>query len=116
MIKYLTENPDRVPYLINHSSKKSYPEQVFENALVSSNITGWLYAYQHGIYEYDFAWPEQKIDVEIDGSTHLLENVKKIDIRRDEFSKNKGWIVLRFTASQVKKDVVSCIKELRNYL
>lgn len=115
-IKYLTENPDKVPYLINHSSKKSYPEQIFENALLSSGLTGWTYAFQHGIYEYDFAWPEKKIDVEIDGSTHLLEKVIEIDARRDAFSKEKGWIVLRFTASRVKKDVMSCIEELRKYL
>lgn len=115
-IKYLTENPDKVPYLINHSSKKSYPEQIFENALISANITGWQYAYQNGIYEYDFAWPEQKIDVEIDGATHLSEKVKKIDERRDQFSKENGWIVLRFPAQQVKTDVVSCINTLQSVL
>ncbi len=115
-IKYLEANPDKVPYLINHSSKKSYPEQIFENALISSGITGWVYAYQNGIYEYDFAWPEQKIDVEIDGSTHLLEKVKKIDARRDKFSQDQGWIVLRFSAETVKKDVISCINLLQNYL
>jgi very-short-patch-repair endonuclease len=115
-IKYLTENPDKVPYLINHSSKKSYPEQIFENALLSSGIKGWIYGYQNGIYEYDFAWPEQKIDVEIDGSTHLSDKVKKIDERRDIFSKESGWIVLRFTADKVKTDVVGCIKILNSTL
>lgn len=115
-IKYLTNNPDKVPYLINHSSKKSYPEQIFENALISANITGWQYAYQNGIYEYDFAWPEQKIDVEIDGATHLSEKVKKIDARRDLFSKQNGWIVLRFTANKVKTDVIDCINILQSHL
>lgn len=112
-IKYLTENPDKVPYLINHSSKKSYPEQIFENALISANITGWQYAYRNGIYEYDFAWPEQKIDVEIDGATHLSEKVKKIDERRDKFSTENGWIVLRFSSELVKKDIISCINRLQ---
>lgn len=115
-IKYLTENPDKVPYLINHSSKKSYPEQIFENALISANITGWQYAYRNGIYEYDFAWPEQKIDVEIDGATHLSEKVKKIDERRDKFSTENGWIVLRFSSELVKKDVISCINILQSTL
>ena len=27
--KYLLENPDKVPYLLNHSSKESYPEKYF---------------------------------------------------------------------------------------
>lgn len=115
-IKYLTENPDKVPYLINHSSKQSYPERIFENALNSSGITGWIYAYQNGIYEYDFAWPELKIDVEIDGATHLSEKVKKIDARRDKFSQDNGWVVIRFTAEQVKQDVVLCINTLKNFL
>ena len=112
-IKYLMNNPDKVPYLINHSSKKSYPEQLFENALISSEITGWEYAFRNGIYEYDFAFPEKKIDVEIDGGTHLSEKVKKIDERRDIFSKSQGWTVLRFTADEVKKDIIKCINILK---
>jgi very-short-patch-repair endonuclease len=115
-IAYLTANPDKVPYKINHSSKKSWPEQVFENALIASGISGWTYRYQNGIYEYDFAFLEKKIDVEIDGGTHKSEKVKKIDKRRDEFSKSRGWKVIRFEASRIKKDVVGCINELKNFL
>lgn len=115
-IKYLTAHPDKVPYLINHSSKKSWPEQVFENALISSGIIGWKYAYQNGIYEYDFAWPDRKIDVEIDGGTHKTEKVIKIDERRDIFSISNGWKVKRFTADRVKKDVIGCINELKEIL
>ncbi len=115
-IKYLTANPDKVPYKINHSSKKSWPEQVFENALISSGIDGWKYGFQNGIYEYDFAFVDKKIDVEIDGGTHLTEKVKKIDERRDKFSRDNGWIVLRFEATKVKKDVLGCINELKKYL
>lgn len=116
MIKFLLNNPDKVPYLKNHSSKKSYPEKIFENALNSCNITGWVYNYQNGLYQYDFAWPDKKIDVEIDGGTHTLEKVKKIDERRDAFSKEHGWIVIRFEAKIIKNDVVSCINELKKYL
>jgi len=112
-IKYLEENPDKVPYLINHSSKQSYPEQVFQNALISSEITGWFYNYRVGIYQYDFAFPELKIDVEIDGAIHETPKVKRIDERRDAFSKSHGWTVIRFTAKQVKSDVISCIKKLK---
>ena len=115
-IKYLFANPDKVPYRINHSSKKSYPEQVFETALISSGIDGWEYAFQNGIYEYDFAFVEKKIDVEIDGGTHKLEKVKRIDARRDDFSKSQGWRVVRFEASRVKKDVIGCINELKQIL
>ena len=113
---YLIANPDKVPYLINHSSKKSYPEQIFENALIASNITGWKYAYQNSIYEYDFAFVDKKIDVEIDGGTHTSEKVKKIDTRRDLFSKSQGWTVIRFTTKEVKLDVINCINILKKLL
>jgi len=114
-IKYLTEHPDKVPYIINHSSKRSWPEMVFENALKSYNIVGWQHKYRNGMYEYDFAFPTIKLDVEIDGGTHKTEKVRKIDQRRDEFSIKDGWKVLRFEAEKVKKDVVSCINELQKY-
>lgn len=115
-IEYLKNNPDKVPYLINHSSKQSYPEKVFENALKSSNITGWVLKYRNGLYEYDFAFPDKKIDVEIDGGTHKSDKVKKIDARRDTFSKENGWIVIRFEAERVKKNVIECINELKKVL
>lgn len=115
-IKYLQEHPDRVPYVINHSSKPSWPEEVFKNALLSSGIEGWEYKYRNGIYQYDFAIPGKKIDIEVDGGTHETEKVKRIDKRRDEFSRQTGWTVIRFTAKQVKKDVVGCINELKLFL
>lgn len=115
-IKYLMEHPDKVPYIINHSSKKSWPEQVFENALKSAGIDGWEFRYRNGIYEYDFAFLDKKIDVEIDGGTHKTDKVIQIDKRRDKFSKENGWKVIRFDAERVKKDVISCINELKRFL
>ena len=111
-IKYIQQNPDKAPYLMNHSSKMSYPEKRFKEALEYNNITGWKYNFQNGIYQYDFAFIDLKLDVEIDGGTHLLEKVKKIDERRDKFSISKGWTVLRFTAKQIKSDINKCISEL----
>jgi very-short-patch-repair endonuclease len=115
-IKYLNEHPDKVPYKLNHSSKMSYPEKIFKNALESALITDWSYNYQHGIYSYDFAFPKLKIDVEIDGGTHNQERVKKIDERRDKFSIDNGWIVIRFTSKEIKENVLKCIQILKLYL
>jgi len=115
-IKYLQQNPDKVPYIINHSSKESYPEKIFRKALESSGIDGWQQSYRAGIYEYDFAFIEQKIDVEIDGDTHNSEKVKRIDERRDEWSRQNGWRVVRFTTKDVREDVVGCINHLKKLL
>jgi very-short-patch-repair endonuclease len=108
-IKFLIENPDKVPYLLNHSSEMSYPEKILANALSESGICGWVYNYRNGLYAYDFGFPDIKLDIEVDGATHNLEKVKKIDIKRDKFSKSLGWTVLRFSASEIKENVIRCI-------
>ena len=58
-------------------------------------IQGWIRNYQNSIYEYDFAFPLKKIDVEVDGKTHNLPKVQEIDKRRDEWSKSQGWRIIR---------------------
>jgi len=112
-IEYLKKHPDKIPYRLNHSSKMSYPEKRFMESLEENNIVGWVYKYQVGLYEYDFAFPEIKLDVEIDGGTHLQEKVKKIDQRRDAWSRSRGWEVLRFTAKEVKSNIQQLIEQLK---
>jgi len=116
LIEYLNNNPDEVPYRKFHNGEKSYPEMVFENALISNKIYGWEYDYPNGIYNYDFAFIDLKIDVEIDGGTHLQDDVIKKDKRRDEWSISNGWQVIRFTAKEVKSDVNQCISKLKEFM
>jgi len=116
MRRFFEKDPDRVPYKINHSSHDSWPEKIFENALKRHGIIGWVRRYIHGIYEYDFAFPEIKLDVEIDGKTHKTEKVKAIDKRRDEWSISLGWKVLRFDGSLMIKEVEMCIEKLKEYI
>jgi len=115
-LKFLEANPDKVPYKLNHSSKRSWPEIFFEKALIEAGITGWFPEFCNGIYRYDFAFPEIHLDVEIDGGTHLQDKVKKIDSRRDAWSRSKGWKVLRFTSSQIRTEISEVIDFLKKYI
>jgi len=115
-IKYLNENPDKIPYLLNHSSKQSWPEKRFQKILENNNINGWIYNYSVSRYCLDFAFPEWKIDVEIDGETHQLDNVKKIDQKRKIFLENLNWTIIRFTAKEINDDPFTCIQKIINYL
>lgn len=113
-IEWLQKNPDKVPYVVNHSSKMSYPEKILYDALeLNVDTSLWVYRYRVGIYEYDFAFPSLKIDVEVDGQTHITEKVRKIDIRRDSFAIENGWTVLRFTANDVKTNVDLCVEKIQ---
>jgi very-short-patch-repair endonuclease len=115
--KFLSENPDKVPYRLNHSSKESYPEKIFREAL-EQNILDipWIQEYHFGVYSFDFAFPTLKIDVEIDGATHKLPKVKEIDLRRDKEANDNGWIVVRFDAEKIKYDTSVCVDKIKNLI
>ena len=66
-------------------------------------------------YILDFAIPELKIDIECDGSAwHKKGNNR--DNKRNWFLKNKGWIVLRFTDKEIKKDIQSCVNKIKDII
>ena len=100
--EFLERNPHMIPYVRNNSSKKSFPEEIFESLLIENKIEGWFYNYRVGRYIFDFAFPDLKLDVEIDGSLHLTDKGILHDKKRDEYSTSLGWKVLRISAADVK--------------
>lgn len=119
-IKYLTNNPDKVPYLLNHSRKESYPEKYFTELFIKENINV-TRKLQVSYYELDFCIPDKKINIEIDGDQHYLDN-KAInnDIKRNKFLEEKGWDIIRIKWSDYQKmnyeEKVIYITELKNYI
>lgn len=103
-IKYLSENPDKVPYKLNHYSKgSSYPEKYWKRVFDKFKLE-YTEQYQIHTYQLDFALVEEKIDIEIDGDQHYLDKrITKSDKRRDEYLKNLGWKVIRIRWSEYKK-------------
>jgi len=102
---YLIKNPDKVPYRLYHSSKISNPEKILKDLFEKNNIKGWVYNLPFSIYSLDFAFPDLKIDIEIDGATHLQDKVIKIDKKRDAILEQEGWKIIRFKASEIKNNV-----------
>lgn len=117
-IKFLRENPDMVPYKLNHYSKgRSYPEEYWKRILDSHKIS-YTEQYQVGPYQLDFVIGNN-IDLEIDGDQHYLDKrVVASDKRRNEYLENLGWKIVRIKWSDYKKIVdkkafIDCIlKEL----
>ena len=98
--KYLMENPHMVPYKLNHSSKISYPERYFLRVL-----KGFIFQYKvpGTLYEIDFANPDRKIAIEIDGDQHYLDQMMiEHDIKRDQTLKDIGWETIRIRWSHYK--------------
>lgn len=103
-IKYLTENPDMVPYKLNHYSKgPSYPERYWKKILDKANIK-YVMQYPIHTYQLDFALVEEKIDIEIDGDQHYLDpRIIESDKRRNEYLESLGWKIIRVRWSDYKK-------------
>lgn len=120
-IKYLKENPDKVPYLLNHYSKgESYPEEYFDKIFKNNNLK-YEKQLQISIYQLDFAFIENGINIEIDGEQHYVDNrIIESNKRKDIFLKDNGWDVIRIRWSEYKKmnksDKEKYINDLINYI
>ena len=101
-IKFLRENPDMVPYKLNHYSKgRSYPEEYWKGILDSHGVS-YTEQYQVGPYQLDFVIGN--IDLEIDGDQHYLDKrVVASDKRRNKYLENLGWKTIRVKWSDYQK-------------
>lgn len=119
--KYLTENPDQVPYLLNHSSKgPSYPELYFTDLFKKENIK-LEFMFPFLSYTLDFCDSIQKIDIEIDGEQHYVDRrIIEHDKRRNQRLLDSGWRIYRIRWSKYKalsfKEKQKEIQKLKNFM
>lgn len=99
--KFLKDNPDKVPYLQNHSSKQSYPEAYFSKCLEN---TGLFSEFRVKTYRLDFANPSMKRYLEIDGEQHYNDpRIVKHDKIRTKVLSELGWVGMRVRWSEFSK-------------
>jgi very-short-patch-repair endonuclease len=114
--EYLLKNPDKVPYLLNHSSKESYPEKYFTEILDNNNLH-YEKEYQIALYSLDFGFIDAKIDLEIDGEQHYVDKkIVESDKRRSDYLESLGWKIIRVRWSKYKKLLDNERKEYINRL
>ncbi len=58
-----------------------------------------------GNYIVDFACPEHRLVIEVDGSQHAEDQVIRYDEKRSGYLEAQGWQVLRFWNDDVLKDI-----------
>ena len=79
------------------NNEQSYPEKFFEK-VINNEFDDKNYETEHpvGIYSIDFAWPDKKLAIEIDGDQHKrFEEIIERDKRKDAYLESLGWKVLR---------------------
>jgi len=118
--EYLKNNPDKVPYLLNHSRNESYPEKYFTELFKNEKIEV-IKKFRIGLYELDFSIPDKKINIEIDGEQHYVDNkIVESDMRRNKYLSDLGWITYRIRWSEYQKlnfeEKKKCIENIKNKL
>lgn len=68
------------------------------------------------VAEVDMAYPELKIAIECDGSAHLDEEVRDVDLPRQNDLVLLGWTVLRFSYRRVQEHPEAVVAEIRDAL
>ena len=64
-------------------------------------------------YRIDFAYPEYKLAVELDGHDyHKTKEQRSRDAKRDRKLNSIGWEVMRFTGSEIFKNAYECLDEI----
>jgi hypothetical protein len=61
-------------------------------------------------YKIDIASKYHMIAIEVDGISHNSLKVKECDERKNKLLALKGWKVLRFTNSQIQKELENCVQ------
>lgn len=103
MKKFFDENPDRVYYRANHySNGPSYAEKYWLEVLTNAGLH-FQAEMRFGRFWLDFAFPDARIDLEIDGAQHYSsEKAILRDAVRDAYVRGRGWDVIRVNWSQFK--------------
>ena len=103
--QYLKLHPEKVPYVLNHSSKESFPEQFFRKAFTNEGFPKFTQDKYVNGYFLDFAFDGLYKYIEVDGEQHYLD--KKIvehDILRQKNLSITEWkCVCRIRWSKFQK-------------
>jgi leucyl-tRNA synthetase len=97
-------NPDGATPAQSLRKTQTISEGLLWSVLRANQLCGLKFRRQHPIEPWivDFACPQKKLVVEIDGGYH--NNVVENDLKRQKHLEELGWKVIRFTDKEVEED------------
>ena len=115
-LRWMKEHPEQTAWRLKNMS---YPEKCFQKILEDNGLDKKYLIYrEYSVFPYfiDFAFINEKLAVEIDGSQHLEEDRKRRDKKKDALLLSKGWKVLRIAANEVTHDGTKALKAVLDML
>ena len=110
MKQYYIDNPEKHPNrIMSLKGHETGIEKKFREEMENRDL---VFEKQHSIKRYyvDFAFPEHKIAIEVDGA--YWHKDKEKDLKRQQDIELEGWTVLRYGEKRVNTEVDKCVDEL----
>jgi very-short-patch-repair endonuclease len=105
-------------HIFGRAEKESGPqlespiEEMFWN-VAEPQIEGLTPQLEIGPYRVDFALPDYRTVIELDGHEyHKTKEQRTHDAKRERYLQENGWEVIRFTGSEIYKDTAGCVKQV----
>ena len=85
---------------------------------LKTNPLGYKFRRQHPFFNYiaDFFCYKLRLIIEVDGSIHNKEDVKKYDEEREKIIKSEGLKLIRFTNEEVMQQMEAVIIKIESML
>jgi hypothetical protein len=107
-------------HLGGSAGTRSWSEDIYLEAILASalpepvvNTRGTIPGFDH---EPDFVWHEQRLVIEIDGPGHTKPRRLCLDAAADARLRSAGWRVVRFKASDVRRDPARFVRTTHRLL
>jgi len=115
-LNFMKNNPEKTAWRL---SNVSYPEKLFIEHIEKNGLDKkYLIVREYSVFPYfvDFAFLNEMVAVEIDGSQHLLPERKKSDEKKDKLLNDLGWLVVRISEKEIKTNINNTFNQLINIL
>jgi very-short-patch-repair endonuclease len=67
-------------------------------------------------YEVDFWFPKYGLVVEVDGFTHLSDQHRLLDHRKDQVLMAKGFVIIRLNNNQIYENINLCLTQIETLI
>lgn len=104
-LEFMKNNPEKTAWRL---SNVSYPEKLCIEYIEKNGLDkNHSIVREYSVFPYfiDFAFVNEMVAVEIDGSQHLLPERKESDNKKDELLNELGWVVIRVSEKEIKTNI-----------
>ena len=115
-LEFMKNNPEKTAWRL---SNVSYPEKLCIEYIEKNGLDKkYSIVREYSVFPYfvDFAFLNEMVAVEIDGSQHLLPERKERDNKKDKLLNDLGWLVIRISEKEIKTNIENVFNEIVSIL